>query len=60
MEGKHAHHLWQVLQNFYEISEDWKDFFQCIDLEWNYDAEKNDRTCRLAIKGYIERVLLQF
>ena len=35
--GKHAHHLHQVLQEYYEISEDWKgEKFAGIELEWNY------------------------
>ena len=50
-----------VLQEYYEISEDWKvKQFPGIDLGWNYAANHNDRTCRLKIKGYIERVLLRF
>ena len=58
---KHAHHLHQVLQEYYEISEYWKGTkFAGIDPEWNYDAKHNDRTCRLDIKGYIERFLLWF
>ena len=34
-------------------------FFSGLDLEWNCATNINDRTCRLNIKGYIERVLLQ-
>ena len=50
-----------VLQEYYEISEDWKvKQFPGIDLGWNYAANHNDRTCRLEIKGYIERFLLRF
>ena len=57
----HTQNLRQVLQEYYEISEDWKEFvFSGIELEWNYAAKHNDRTCRLKIKGYIERVLLRF
>ena len=61
MGGEHAHHLHQVLQEYYKISEDWKgNIFAGLDLEWNYAAKHNDRTCRLYIKGYIERALLRF
>ena len=31
-----------------------------LDLERNYAAKHNDRTCCLDIKGYIKRVLLRF
>ena len=48
MRVKHAHHLRQVLQEYDEISEDWKvNKFSGIDLEWNYAAKQNERTCRL-------------
>ena len=61
MGGKHSHHLRQVLQEYYEIPEYLKGKkFAGIDLEWNYYAKQNDRTFRLSIKGYIERVLLRF
>ena len=42
---EHAHHLRQVLQEYYEISEDWKGTkFIGIDLECNYVDKHNDRT----------------
>ena len=57
--GEHAHHLYQVLQKYYEISEDWKgNKFAGIDLGWNYATKHNDRTCHIKTQGYIERVLL--
>ena len=59
--GKHAHHLHQFLQEHYEISEYWKEEkFAGISLEWNYSPTHNNRTCRLSIKGYIERILTWF
>ena len=61
MGGEHAHHLRQVLKEYYEISEDWKvTKFSGIDLEWNHAAKHNDHICCLAIKVYIEIVLIWF
>ena len=45
---KHAHHLRSVLQEHYEISEDWNGTsFAGLDLEWNYTQQHLDLTCRL-------------
>ena len=61
MGGGHAHHLPQVLQEHYEISEDWEGkTFADIDLEWNYDPMYNYHTCHLSIQGYIEIILIRF
>ena len=61
MGGVHAHHLRQVLQEHYEISEDCKGGkFAGIDLEWNYAPTHKYHTCRLSIKGYIEIILTIF
>ena len=61
MGEKNAHHLREVPQEYYEISEDWKGHkFSGLDLEWNYSAKHNDLTYRLDIKGYIEIFLLRF
>ena len=52
MGGKHAQHLRQVLQEHYEISEDWKgEKISGIDMEWNYDPTQKDHTFSLSIKG---------
>ena len=59
--GGYAHHRRQCLQEYDEITEDWKgNKFPGIDLEWNYAAKYNDCTCRLKIIGYNEKVLLWF
>ena len=61
MGEQHAHHLRKILQEHYEISEDWEGTkFAGIDLEWNYAAQHVDRTCRLSIKNYIATLLLKF
>ena len=58
---KNSQHLLQVLQEHYEISKDWKgENFTGIDLKWNYSTTKNDRTLRLSIHGYIDRIIIQF
>ena len=56
---KHAHHLRAVLQEHYEILEDWNATrFARLDLEWNYTQRHLDRTCRLSIKYYIKKTFL--
>ena len=58
---KTCHQLRQVLQEHDEISEDGeRKIFAGIDLEWYYAAKKNDRTFRLSIQGYIDKLLLHF
>ena len=51
---KHADHLLGVLNQHYEMSEDWEGKkFAGIDLEWNYAARHSERTCRLSMVNYI-------
>ena len=58
---RHAHHLRKILQEHYEISEDWDGTkFAGIDLKWMYTPKHVDRTCRLSIKNYIANLLLKF
>ena len=55
---QHAQHLLTVLRKDYEMTTDWTGSkFAGVDLEWNYAANHSERTCRLSMDGYIERVL---
>jgi len=57
---KHADHLLGVLNQHYEMSEDWDGSkFAGIDLQWNYAAVHSERTCRLSMKGYIADLLFR-
>ena len=43
---QHADHLLGVLNEHYEMSEDWEGKkFAGIDLQWNYTKRHADRTC---------------
>jgi len=54
---QHADHLYNALQEHYEVSADWEGSkFAGIDLKWDYDK----RTCRLTMDGYINEVLLRY
>ena len=57
---KHADHLLSVLNQHYEMSEDWEGKkFAGIDLEWNYAARHSERTCRLSMANYIADLLFR-
>ena len=54
MVEKDDHHLLQVRQKHYEISEYWKgENVSGIEMEWKYSPKHNDRTLHLSIQGYI-------
>jgi len=45
----------------YEMTMDWDGAkLAGVDLEWNYAAKHSERTCRLLMKGYIERGLRKY
>eukprot|EP00804_Cyclotella_cryptica_P016130 CCRYP_004246-RA/>CCRYP_004246-RA protein AED:0.35 eAED:0.35 QI:0/0/0/0.75/1/1/4/0/1339 len=53
----HAHHLRDVLQTHYDITQNWKgDLYAGINLAWNYSA----RSCRLTMKEYIATLLFKY
>eukprot|EP00804_Cyclotella_cryptica_P017822 CCRYP_001229-RA/>CCRYP_001229-RA protein AED:0.18 eAED:0.18 QI:0/0/0/0.66/1/1/3/0/737 len=53
----HAHHLHDVLQTHYDITQNWKgDLYAGINLAWNYSA----RSCRLTMKEYIGTLLFKY
>ena len=57
---KHADHLLGVLNQHYEMSEDWEGKkFAGIGIAWNYAARHNDRTCRLTMANYISDLLFR-
>ena len=58
---EHALHLLKTLEKNYEITTDWEGTkFSGIELSWNYHAHHDDRTCRISMKGYIDKVLLKY
>ena len=58
---EHALHLLKTLEKNYEITTDWEGTkFAGIDLSWNYHAHHADRTCRISMKDYIDKVLLKY
>ena len=57
---KHADHLLGVLNQYYEMSEDWSGSkFAGIHLKWNYADRHTDRTFRLSMNKYIANLLLR-
>eukprot|EP00804_Cyclotella_cryptica_P026697 CCRYP_007931-RG/>CCRYP_007931-RG protein AED:0.31 eAED:0.31 QI:0/-1/0/1/-1/1/1/0/442 len=53
----HTHHLRDVLQTHYEITQNWKgDLYAGINLTWNYST----RSCRLTMKEYIATNLFKY
>ena len=58
---EHALHLLKTLEKNYEITTDWEGKkIACIDLSWNYHTLHADRTCRISLKDYIDKVLLKY
>ena len=57
MGAKHAQHLCNTLQEHYTITTNWTGSkFVNIELDWDYTK----CTCRLAMKNYIDKVLLKY
>ena len=57
---KYAEHLASVLNKFHEISEDWEGKkISGVDLIWDYIQKHSDRTCRLSMKSYTEKLLFK-
>jgi hypothetical protein len=57
---KHVDHLLSVLNQHYEMSEDWEGKkFAGIDLAWNYAPRHQDRSCRLSMDNYIGDLLFR-
>ena len=58
---EHALQLLKTLEKNYDITTDWEGTkFAGIDLSWKYNAHHADRTCRISMKGYIDKVLLEY
>ena len=58
---EHALHLLKTLKKNYEITTYWEGTkFAGINLSWNYHAHHADRTCRISMKDYINKVLLGY
>lgn len=57
VDRRHAEHLLTALQTDYQVTTDWTGSkFAGIDIDWDYDQ----RTCRIAMKGYIDALLLKY
>jgi hypothetical protein len=57
---KHADHLLTILNEHYDMSEDWEGKkFAGIDLAWHYAKRHQDRTCRLSMDSYIGDLLFR-
>ena len=58
---KNALHLLRILEQHYEITDDWEGVnFAVIDLAWNYDDEYAKRTCHISMNGYIYKLLIKY
>ena len=58
---EHALRILKTLEKDYEITTDWEGTkFSGIDLAWNYHVQHADRTCRISMKDYIDKVLLKY
>ena len=54
----HANHLLRVLNQHYEMSEDWEEHkFTGVRLGWNYAYCHSERMCRLSMNDYIGDLL---
>jgi hypothetical protein len=54
---KHAKHLQQELEKYYEVSMDWKGELFCgVHLEWDY----KNRTVDLSMPNYVQKALTKF
>ena len=57
---KHANNLLRVLNQHYEMVEDWEGKnFAGIDLRWNYAERHSKRTCRLSMNDYTSDLLFR-
>ena len=61
-DGKqHVPHLLKILEQNYEITTDWEgEKFAGIDLALYYNDKHANRTYRISMNGYIEKVLLKY
>ena len=58
---QHALHLLKILEKNHKIKTNWEGGkFAGIDLAWDYNDQHNNRTCRISMNGYIEKVLLKY
>ena len=58
---KHALHLLKILEQHYKITSNWEGSkFAEIELEWNYTEQNSNRTCRISMNGYIEKLLIKY
>jgi hypothetical protein len=54
---QHAHHLRNIIQKHYDITENWSDdLYAGINLAWNYAK----RTCRLTVEEYVATLLFKY
>ena len=61
VDKEHALHLLKTLKLNYEITTDWEGTkFAGIDLDWDYNAQHANRTCRISMDGYIAKVFLKY
>ena len=61
MGEKHALHLLEILEQNYEITTNWEGGkFAGIELAWDYNDKHVNRTCRISMNGYINKVLLKY
>ena len=58
---QHAHFLQKVLEAHYTITMDWEGkMFSGIDLHCNYASKNTERTCRISMDGYIDKLLIKY
>ena len=55
--NRHAHHLINILKQYYEVAQDWKGTkYAGINLDWDYIK----RAVHLSIPGYVKDALIRF
>ena len=58
---QHALHLLKILEQTYDITTDSEgEKFAGIYLAWDYNDQNANRTCRISMNGYTEKVLLKY
>ena len=58
---QHTLHLLKVLEQNYEITDDWDGKKSSgIKLVWNYDEQHAKRTCRISMYRYIKKFIMKY
>ena len=58
---EHTLHLLKTLELNSDITTDWEGKnFAGIDLAWDYNARRDNQTCRISMEEYIAKIILKY